>query len=456
MLLLFVLAADVCAQPGLCTNGTTSTGLGFCSGFVIDKFSYGFGLSIGDLDNDMQTDDIIVSDAGTHEIIWYRYDERVHLFKKHILYTGSDQLKEAWFEFNHIQKIDGDDWADIVVVSNYKPAMVIWFKNPGVNNWNEAWTPFPLSHDLADPACHADKPTQRPYSVTTKKNENNAKIFDVVVGPGVETNGKENINTDIHIYQNPLSTSSPDWNTKWPLQEMGRSFCDRISFLQAVDIIKGGPQEFLVTSLSEDYTFMLSKEDGIWQSTAVDGTIRSPSHGSLARIDMDNNVDFVVAAGYLNNEVVTIEREERCRYPRTPQTNVIVWYEYQYDGSVKQKIWKRHIIKSNINDAFVARAGNLRGISVDDVVTGDAYSPSNRPASEIKLCFNPQDSVAREMEWPCKTLQSNLPTISFIEIADVDNDGKNDIVALAVGLRDGNHNQLDYGSLLFFKNIASR
>jgi hypothetical protein len=441
------------AQFGVCKNGTPVLGTEFCSGWDIDSVSYGFGLSISDLDNDGVEDDIVVSDIGTPKegpsISWYKYNKKLKKFEKTIVYIGTEIFADAWFEYNHIQDIDNDGYKDIVVVSNYNPPTVFWLKNPGKEiRKNEKWKPLPVAHALDKNSLKHNSP--RPYMVTTIPNNTNTTYYDIIVGP--QSNGANA--TDIEVYINPLGQYSS--TTAWEKQPMGFSFCDRVSMIQLFSDKELQLPGLFVTALSDDYSYDFHKRNGVWKydykEDHVDGTIRAPAHGSFADIDGDHHQDVVVAAGYRYGDFNAKCRQDR---PKADKTNLIVWYEKD-----PIKGWMQNIIKSNFYYAFSAVAGDFKGNGRDDVVIANSDTSRKndieQPASEIMLCQNPDKAEFRTQEWPCISLAKDLPAASFLAVSDIDNDGDKDIIGLAVGLRDSTGTNIHFGKILFFENTRKK
>ncbi len=422
----------------------------------IGSVGYGFGLSTDDLDGDGKKDDIIVSDVGTRSeeptINWYRFNGKI--FEKSVIYIGRGILRNAWLEFNYVQDLNNDGYKDVIVVSNDNPRTVLWLKNPGKNNWGVQWESLPITHSL-DSKLFTNEPTLKPYVATTVRNPVDSNYYDVLVGPAgdvIDASKALTRATDIQWFTNPLG----DYSKPWKVQNLGFSFCSRISMLQPLWSSNKTEVAFFITASSEDYSYELSNKTGKWSSQFVDRTIRSPSHGSLANIDGDDDLDVVAAAGYRFNDINKPQNNCRQESDRAnfENTNLIVWYEKTKEG------WSApQIIKKDFYYAFSATSGKLRASSkFDDVVIANADSRRNQsgletPNSEVMICQNPKSTNDSGAEWKCYSIEQNLPAVSFLSINDIDDDGHNDIVALAVGLRDGKGNSIHPGKVLFFKNL---
>jgi hypothetical protein len=123
--------------------------------------------------------------------------------------------------------------------------------------------------------------------------------------------------------------------------------------------------------------------------------------------DLDVVMAFGIAAAVPNN---------------APQSHQIAWYENLGKPGLGTE-WKKHPIAANFPQGFEAVAGDLDGDGdIDVVATG--WSPQGRIA-----WF--ENSGDPKSDWQPHLLKDNWPNAVTVILADLDQDGRLDIVATA-------------------------
>ena len=128
-------------------------------------------------------------------------------------------------------------------------------------------------------------------------------------------------------------------------------------------------------------------------------------------MDGDGDADIVMASGSLAGEVPS---------EVLPVVPKVVWYENLGKGAA----WKQHVIKSPFPQAFEAVAADFDGDGDMDVVA-TAY----RKGPEV-VALAWFENTGNDT-WVMHPLKANWPGAVQVIVADLDGDGRPDIVASA-------------------------
>jgi hypothetical protein len=131
-----------------------------------------------------------------------------------------------------------------------------------------------------------------------------------------------------------------------------------------------------------------------------------------ADIDGDGDLDVVMALGMDSNAKQVGSRE-------------IVWYENAGRASQTGE-WKKHVLASDFDNAFEAIAVDVDGDGRLDVAATSYATPHGR----VVWFRNPGDPQG---SWQMHDLKANWPRANQIIAADLDGDGKPDLVAGTTG-----------------------
>jgi hypothetical protein len=104
--------------------------------------------------------------------------------------------------------------------------------------------------------------------------------------------------------------------------------------------------------------------------------------------------------------------------PGTKNSHQVVWYE----NFGKGKQWKKHVI-GTLEGAFEAVAADLDGDGKLDVVA------TGYGSGKVVWFENPGDP--RKTPWKMHVIKENWPRVNQVVLADLDGDGKPDIIAVA-------------------------
>jgi len=148
-----------------------------------------------------------------------------------------------------------------------------------------------------------------------------------------------------------------------------------------------------------------------WVKTVVDDETLAPAHGHPTDIDGDGDLDIVMAFGIaagVGND--------------SPESHQVAWYE-NVSASGNGSEWRKHQIASGFPQGFEAVAEDLDGDGDKDVVA-TGWSPQGR----IGWFENTGDPT---QGWKHHIIKENWPNAVTVIVADLDHDGRPDIVACA-------------------------
>jgi hypothetical protein len=125
-------------------------------------------------------------------------------------------------------------------------------------------------------------------------------------------------------------------------------------------------------------------------------------------MDGHGGVDVVMALGM-------------CAAEENPKYHQVVWYEHE--GKPNRSPWRKHIIAEHFPNAFEAVAGDVDADGAIEVVAS-AWGDDGRIAL-FKHDGNPRG------KWTMQVLKDNWALANQVLLADLNGDGRLDIVASA-------------------------
>jgi len=128
-------------------------------------------------------------------------------------------------------------------------------------------------------------------------------------------------------------------------------------------------------------------------------------------MDGDGDLDVVIALGYGGPNEGT-----------DPRLHQIVWYEN--DGHPERTPWKKHVIAESFLNAFEAFAADLDGDGQMEVVA-TAWGAGKGRVAVFKHQGDPRGP------WSMQLLKDKWSRADQVFVADIDGDGRPDVVAAA-------------------------
>jgi hypothetical protein len=148
-----------------------------------------------------------------------------------------------------------------------------------------------------------------------------------------------------------------------------------------------------------------------WAQHTIDDATIAPTHGHPVDLDGDGDLDVLMAFGL----VAPVGAD-------SVDSHQVAWYENVGAPGLGRQ-WKKHLIAGAFAQAFEAVAGDLDGDGDQDVVA-TAWSP----AGQLAWFENTGDPRSG---WERHAIKTNWPNAVTVILADLDADGRLDVVASA-------------------------
>jgi hypothetical protein len=110
-------------------------------------------------------------------------------------------------------------------------------------------------------------------------------------------------------------------------------------------------------------------------------------------------------------------------------TNLVVYSE---PANKSEKLWQRHVLDSTLIDGHALACGDLIGAGKDQIVVG--WRAMNKPGARVGIkLFSSQDETGEK--WEQTLVDDNTMACEDLCLADLNGDGKLDIVAAGRGTK---------------------
>jgi hypothetical protein len=404
------------ASPDAATDETRpGGGPVFSEHLIKGGYSYSYGLAAADLDCDGDTD-ITSSDTRNFKLYWFENDGKGE-FTEHLIEDGDrlgilgditgdaithsvvgDETYNRWFttprlERHAIGDVNADGRSDVVIVENLH-GDVYWYKNSGTPAKDPVWRRFnitkhtvPGAYDVAPVDLDGDG--DQDVAVSTWRLSNKFVWFE---NPG-----------------------DPEEAESWKLHVIEENIAEPRT-IRAGDFNGDGKPDLLGTALAANVVAWYENPGDPsmkpWIRHVIDAESAQPGHGMPADLDGDGDLDVVMALGMDSHAKETGTRQ-------------IAWYENV--GEQAQGIeWKKHVVGGEFDDAFEAIVLDVNGDGCQDIVATSYAAPHGR-AVWFQNPGNPRGT------WRLHNLKTNWPRANQIIAADLDGDGKPDLVAGTTG-----------------------
>jgi hypothetical protein len=358
---------------------------------IRDGYGYAYGLAAADLDGDGDLD-LVSSDTTDDKtpekvngtLLWFENDGKGS-FAPHII----DKNEAGWFERLAVGDIDGDGRPDVVVVLN-RAGSVAWFQNPG-------------------------KPATQPWKRHAVVTGGLPGAYDVALGD-FDGDGRLDVAASSWVrgnrfvwYRNP---GKDGFAKEWPVQVVEDKL-NETRTIAVADFNGDGRPDLLGTASGSPLVAWYenvgkSGDPPAWKKHIIDDKAPAPIHGHPADMDGDGDIDVVMAHG-MREGVAPRDKHQ------------VVWYENVGKGG-KGTEWKRHVVGA-LPGAFEAIAADVDGDGRLDVVATAWGAPGR-----VVWFHNPG---ARAGEWPVHVLKDKWQNANQVIAADLNRDGRLDIIATA-------------------------
>ncbi|PYM14380.1 MAG: hypothetical protein DME18_06865 [Verrucomicrobia bacterium] len=354
---------------------------GFRAVDVDTRIEIGYGVTVADVDGDRKPDLLL---ADKKQFVWYRNPT----WEKFILaenLTKEDNVCIAAAD------IEGDGQCEIAVGAAWNPGDTV---NSGAvfylippKDRTQKWEPVALHHE---PTVH------RMRWVKNWQNE-----YELVVAP-LHGRGNKNGQGDgvrILAYKKPADPKQ-DWTT--------RVINDALHMTHNLDPVQWDDdpaQELLIASREGVFVSNWDPDAGALKLTQLSGT-ESGGAGEVRLGRLPGGKRFFATVEPMHG------------------TNLVAYTGPEHDGG--KQLWTRHVLDSSLVDGHALACRDLIGTGSDQIVVG--WRAMNKPGVKVGIkLFTPLDKEGKD--WRMTLIDDNTMACEDLTIADLNGDGKLDIVA---------------------------
>ncbi len=403
--LLFALAATVAigaafVRSGVVTAATApSNSVQFTTHLITDKLRGGYSVAIADVNHDGKLDIIPVS-AGDAELAWYEnpgWDRHVMLNDKKAMLWASPA------------DIDGDGIPEFALLSDFgqdptKSKGSVWLvKSQG--DPKEMWKSYLVD---AVPTAHR---------VTWADLEGNGK-YEIVMAPFVGLKGwedpKYHDNVPLLYWRVPTKLDQPGSDKAWKRETVDDTLYGVVHHLHAVKWNPGKRDDLMIAGF-----------DGIVLYTpSGSGDKLKFERKQLAKGDEPRDVPGAGGMTKGSNDVHPLFiKGKRFLAAQEPwHGDEIVVY------TNKAGKWERNVIFKGLIQGHEMAVGDFNGDGRDDIVAVDVTNRGRPTPASVHIFYSEDDAGTK---WRHELLDQDMMAGSGVMVADINGDGRPDIVAIS-------------------------
>jgi hypothetical protein len=345
---------------------------------IDDQVSIGYGLAIGDVDGDKKPDILL---ADKKQFVWYRNGD----WKRFVMVenlTASDNVCIA------ARDIDGDGKVEVAVGAQWNPSETSDTLKSGSVHYlirpddpTSLWTPVELHHE---PVIH------RMRWVKTSANK-----FQLVVLPLHGRGNKDGQGNGVKViaYEKPKDPKS-----KWTMRVIDES----MHLTHNLDVVPQGNSESIYIGGKEGVK-VFAFDGKKWSAPkGAEWLVRNNSFGEVRSAGKE----FLAAIEPMHGNELTVYIRKEGNREAQPELN-------------------RVSLTSGLNQGHALATADLLGVGFNQVVAGwREPDKENKVGIKIFVADTPQGKG-----WKDYWIDDNGMACEDLQIADLNGDGKKDIVA---------------------------
>ena len=364
----------------------------FSEHLIDDYYSYAYGLAVADLDGDGDLDltSPDIRRESVSDMSWFENNGHGQ-FSRQVIPDN----EPGWFERHAVGDIDQDGTPDVVVVDN-QGGRILWLANPG-GKLRGSWQRRLVTTNLP-----------RAYDVALADLDNDGDLDIAASGYATAV---------FRWYENP---GDGGWDKAWTSRQIDDNMPDART-IRVGDFNRDGRPDLLGSAARPPqdgphrgplvwYANSGDPTNPSWQRHEIENRPVYPIHGSPVDLDQDGDLDVLMAFG-----LTTLFADDL-------QTHEVAWYEQAQDPADPNG-WVRHTI-GKLPAAFEAVAADLDGDGDLDVAA-TAWQKGHGKVVWFENHGNPRGG------WTQHLLKNNWDSANQLVIADLNGDGRLDIVAVA-------------------------
>jgi FG-GAP-like repeat len=377
--LLAALSLAVLAAPA---DGPAPPAARFRAVDIDTQVEIGYGVAVADVDGDGRTDILL---ADKHLIVWYRNPT----WEKHIMVEKLTPLDHVCLA---AADINGDGKAEVAAGAGWNPGdtltsgSVHYLMAPAERTGR--WAAVPLPHE---PTVHR---------MRWVRDQSGQHHLVVVPLHGRGNKGGQGEGVRILCYHKPDDPRTP-WTT-----ELIDDTLHMTHNFEVVQWDEDAAQELLVAAREGVFLFDRGpgKESSKWRRTQLAGGAALPGAGEIRHGRLPGGQRFLATVEPMHGNSVAI---------------------YTAPATAEKGVWRRQVIDDTLREGHAVGCGDVLGVGYDQVVVGWRGKNSDGKVG-IRL-YTPLDGTGRQ--WRQSTIDDNAMACEDLTLADLNGDGKLDIIA---------------------------
>lgn len=373
----------------------------------------GYAVLTADVDGDKKPDIVVVDQ---HKLVWYQNPGKPGMeWKKRVMLDGKtrpDNVCAAAID------IDGDGLPEFVIGSAWKPfdtanaAQLGWVKRG--KTLDDPWT----YHELP-----CDEPTVHRVRVFDVDGDGKPEIVHVpLMGRDATAKGNWTDGRPVRIVALKVPAKDPEKKENWKTEVLSAEFHAAHNFapVAAKDVTKKYGTPILVASY--EGVNVIARQSEKWTSLRL-------GEGNQANPKSNRGSSEVKQAADKLGAIATIEPWHG---------NQVVVYTPPKEG-VPAKLWDRHVIDEQLRWGHAVWFADLDGDGIDELIIGVRDDPNPKAGdtfTERRGVRIYKNTDGKGVKWDRFILEDGGVAVEDLVAADLDGDGKVDIIA--VGRATGN------------------